>query len=202
VKERETVKKSLLIKGNLGCLTLNAKTAVDLMTPDVETIHDRMTVKEAVAFLTTHGFSAAPVVDCTGKPVGVLSQTDIVKYDYEKVEHVHEAPAPEHRGKLVTQWGERLRGGYQVEAPDDTPVRDIMTPVLFSVEPGTPVPTVVDALLALGVHRLFVLNAGGRVVGVISALDVLRHLCHPDRPRGQRAKARGQKGLSPLTLGL
>ena len=54
--------------------------------------------------------------------------------------------------------------------------RDVMTPAVFSVPPDTPAATVIRRLLALKVHRLFVVDEDGVLVGVISAADVLRHL--------------------------
>jgi CBS domain-containing protein len=51
-----------------------------------------------------------------------------------------------------------------------------MTPAVFSVPPETPVGKVVEEMLALKVHHLFVVDGDGVLVGVISALDVLRHL--------------------------
>src|SRR5690606_26266365 len=50
-------------------LTLSARTAADLMTPSPVSISQHATVKEAAAFLTTRGFSAAPVIDDAGRPV-------------------------------------------------------------------------------------------------------------------------------------
>jgi CBS domain-containing protein len=51
-----------------------------------------------------------------------------------------------------------------------------MTPVVFSVSPEAPARRVVGDMLGLKVHRLFVVGSDGVLVGVISALDVLRHL--------------------------
>jgi CBS-domain-containing membrane protein len=62
---------------------------------------------------------------------------------------------------------------------DGTLVRDLMTPAVFSVAPAAPAAQVVEQLLALRVHRLYVVEEDGTLVGVISALDVLRHL-RPD----------------------
>src|SRR5262245_10865974 len=141
------MKKSPLIQRARGHLILGAETAADLMTPDVQGVPDTMSVKEAAAFLTTRGFSAAPVVADAGQQVGVVSRSDIVRHDYEKVEHVREVPERPIRNRLTARWGERLPAGYHVEAFDDTPVRDIMTPVVYSVQPQTPATTVVDAML-------------------------------------------------------
>jgi CBS domain-containing protein len=51
-----------------GPLTLAAATAADLMTPNPVSIGQNATVKEAVAFLSDRGFSAAPVLDEAAGP--------------------------------------------------------------------------------------------------------------------------------------
>jgi CBS domain-containing protein len=157
-------------------LTLTAETAADLMTPNALAIDADSTVKDAAAFLTTKGISAAPVTDASGRPIGVLSRTDIVKYDYEKVGGVTDVSEHDDWGRLTTPSGEPLPKGFHVEEVDGTRVRDLMTPTVFSVAPEAPARTVVQAMLALQVHRLFVTDGSGNVVGVISATDVLRHL--------------------------
>jgi CBS domain-containing protein len=119
-------------------LTLNAETASDLMTPDPVSIRDVATVREAIALLTDRGFSAAPVIDQTGKPVGVLSRSDILVHDREKIDHVVPVPEYYETSDLATRSGEKLGKGFQVENCDATVVRDIMTPVVFSVPPDAP----------------------------------------------------------------
>jgi CBS domain-containing protein len=59
---------------------------------------------------------------------------------------------------------------------DKTEVRDLMTPVVFSVHLEAPASKVVEEMLTLKVHRLFVVDEIGVLVGVITALDVLRHM--------------------------
>jgi CBS domain-containing protein len=152
------------------------KTAADLMMPNPISVREDASLREAVALLTDKGFSGAPVIDQAGRPVGVLSRTDVLIHEREKVEYV--APEPEyyHRGELTSRSGERLASGFQVERVDTTLVRDVMTPVVFSVPPETPAEQVIEDMLELKVHRLFVVDRSGSLIGVISALDILRHL--------------------------
>jgi len=152
------------------------KTAKDLMTPNPVSIGETATVREAVAMLADKGFSAAPVIDQAGRPVGVLSRADIVVHDREKVEHLTPVPEFYDKSELKTATGESLEWGFEVESPDPSVVGDLMTPVVFSVSPKTPVPRVIKELVALKVHRLFVVDEAGVLVGVISASDLLRHL--------------------------
>jgi CBS domain-containing protein len=159
-----------------GRLTLVTETAAALMTPDPLSIRADASVHEAVSFLTDKGFSAAPVIDRAGRPVGVLSRADIIVYDREKVEYLEPVPEYYEKGTLVAPTGESLQTGFQVEKADSVQVRDLMTPVVFSVSPETPARNVVENMLALKVHRLFVVARDGTLIGVISALDVLKHL--------------------------
>jgi CBS domain-containing protein len=60
----------------------------------------------------------------------------------------------------------------------------MMTPAVFSVLPSTPAARVIADMVALKVHQIYVVDDGGVLIGVISALDVLRHLgiADPRRP--------------------
>src|SRR5215467_11315579 len=83
-------------------LVLVGDTAADLMTPNPVSISANATVHEATTLLIDKGISAAPVIDRAGRPVGVLSRSDILVHDREQVHHV---ASPEYyRGAdLMTQ---------------------------------------------------------------------------------------------------
>jgi CBS domain-containing protein len=103
------------------------------MTPNPLSIGQNATVKEAAAFLSERGFSAAPVIDEAGRPVGVVSRADIVIHHRHKGEYVPAVPDYYEKTDLATRAGEPLPGGSQVESTDQTRVRDIMTAVVFAV---------------------------------------------------------------------
>jgi CBS domain-containing protein len=156
-------------------LTLHAKTAADLMTVDVVSIDQGAPLHSAVATLVDRKFSAAPVTDAAGRPVGVLSMTDVVIHDRNAVAFARPMPDYYVKSDLQEAFGEAA-DGFQVEVADRTPVRDLMTPVVFSVRPETPARQVIDQMLELRVHRLFVIDDDGVLVGVISTIDVMRRL--------------------------
>ena len=168
------MKNSLKTKSSLR-LTLRADTAEDLMTPNPVSIRADAAILEAIALLVDKGFSAAPVIDEAGRPVGVLSKSDILVHDRELVHYLvpREYSAA---SDLRLDSGEALKEGFQIENVDSTPVRDLMTPMVFAVAPDTPASKVVTEMVAQKVHRLFVVDGSGVLVGVISALDVLRVL--------------------------
>jgi CBS domain-containing protein len=149
-------------------MVLCAETAQELMTPNPVSISADAAVGEAVAFLIDKGYSGAPVIDEAGRPIGVLSRTDILVHDRAKT------CVPDYYNRPDVK--ERLPAGFQVENVDRTPVRDLMTPVVFSVRPDATAARVVTDMLDLRVHRLFVVSENSVLVGVISALDILKHL--------------------------
>jgi len=159
-----------------GRLTLTAETAYDLMSPNPVSIEAEATIKEAVSFLVDKGFSAAPVIDQAGRPVGVVSQSDIVVHDREKVDYAPQISNFYERNDIESCNARGLKNGFGIVEVDRTRVQEIMTPVVLSVSASTPAGRVVQEMLKLKVHRLFVVDENGVLIGVISALDILRHL--------------------------
>ena len=152
-------------------LTLRARTAAEIMTANPLSLREDVTLKEAIAFLVDRDLSGAPVIDVAGRPVGVLTQTDVLIHDREEVEHV-DPPETEHGEPLPRS----MYKNFQVERVDATPVRDVMTPAVFCVGLDAPAWAVVENMRKLNVHRLFVVDSDGVMVGVITAMDVIRHL--------------------------
>jgi CBS domain-containing protein len=157
-------------------MILGAKVATDLMTPNPVSIRDSSTVLEAAAFLAARGISAAPVIGEAGRPIGVVSRTDILQHRGRSAVYVVSSPEE----PVLPQDG----AGGELSTPAN--VCDVMTPGVFCVAPDTPVAKVVEKMVALEVRRLFVVDDDGIMVGVVSAVDVLRKL----RRWGQREKGR------------
>lgn len=151
-------------------LSLLADTATELMSPNPVSIRRDATVPEAVALLTDHNFSAAPVIDEAGRPVGVISKSDILVHNREYAAHL--GPVDSHDFNSPTA----RREGFQVELTDPTTVEEIMTPGVFAVRADATAAEVVREMVTLHVHRIFVTDETGTLVGVISTLDVLKRL--------------------------
>ncbi len=135
------------------CMRLGKAKASEMMTANPVSLREEASIADAIELFTRRRISAAPVIDEAGRPVGVLSRTDILVHDREN----KGLSAPQAEGPRMC-------------------VRDIMTPVVFCVSPEAPAHRVVREMVNLKVHRLFVVEDQGTLVGVISVLDVLRHL--------------------------
>ena len=145
-------------------MTLGPATAEDLMSANPISVNAADPIGEATAMLTDRGFSAAPVIDEAGRPLGVVSRADILIHERERFHHLR--PSTDVFGSL----------GFAVEEVDPTRVEDVMTPAVFTVALETPAAQVVRQMCDLHVHQLFVVDPTGSLIGVISALDLVRHL--------------------------
>lgn len=156
-------------------MILEAATAEELMMPNPISIHAGASIQEALALLTDRGFSAAPVIEDAGRPIGVLSRTDLLIHERERGGRL---PLNKNDDFERSHHYHKPREGFEVEVVDPTRVRDIMTPVVFTVLLDTPVHQVIEQMLALRVHHLFVVDDDRALVGVISPHDVLRLMKH------------------------
>jgi predicted transcriptional regulator len=155
-------------------LVLHAETAQDLMTKNPMSIRHDRTIESAAAFLIEKEISAAPVIDDAGRAVGVLSHTDIVRHDSEAGGKRSEESGFYRDVDLRCPPALReITYGPKAKA---VRVSDVMSPVVIEVSTQDPAAAVIARLLALKIHRLFVVDQAGTLVGVISTFDVLRCL--------------------------
>jgi CBS domain-containing protein len=133
-------------------------TAQVMSTPAV-TIDADATAAEAAAVLASSAVGALPVCDGDRRPVGIVTDRDLVV---------------------------RLLG--QDENGDQPALRDVAETPPVVADANEPITAAADRMRRLGVRRLPVV-AHGRVTGVVSRGDLIRHL----PPRAARALHR----LSP-----
>ena len=154
-------------------------TAADVMNRDVLMVREDMTLSELAAFLTEHEITGAPVVDRKGKPVGVVSVTDMA----ESYSAPEDSPRQDrHHQYFAHGWEGRVNAdelrGIHVEG-EGRLVADIMTPTVFTVPEETPVSQIAKTMIAGRIHRLLVTRKE-RIVGIVTTLDLLRLLCQED----------------------
>ncbi len=122
----------------------------EIMTTEITTVRDDMTVADAVVTLADAHVSGVPVLNAKLKFVGVLSTTDVL----DAASEAEDAAA---REALFA----------------NTLVRDIMTPRPKTIAPDDRVKDAAQQMLYLEVHRLFV-EYEGELAGVISQSDIVR----------------------------
>lgn len=158
-------------------LELQATTVEEVMTDSPLSIHESSSAQEAIKLFSEHKFSAAPVINEVGHPVGVISKSDLL---FRLL-----SPRPQQSldedwfecGNILTSEPEMdvVIHSHQLER---TTIGDLMTPMVVSVSPDDAVEHAIGVLTTRNIHRLFVVDRDNVLVGVLSATDVLKHL-HP-----------------------
>ncbi|MEF8816607.1 MAG: CBS domain-containing protein [Salinibacter sp.] len=156
---------------------MSLPTARDLMTDRVLTAQADWSLQELASFFTEHSISGAPVISDYGGVIGVVSVTDIARYDSEassetEEEAEREEPPAFYLGDADVRDDEALNA---LRGRPQATVRDIMMPAVFTVEEDAPIHEVADRMVRAQIHRLFVVHAGTKrdIAGLISAIDVL-----------------------------
>lgn len=152
--------------------------AKDVMTGGVITLRRGLTLREALELLSGERISGAPVVDESGKPVGVLSVSDIILFQIGKARRRMRRSfyyaLPDYKGDM----GKYEFEGVPEEILDSATVGGSMTQDLIIVAPDTPLVEVAETMVRERIHRVIVVE-NDRVVGVISALDMARAIAQP-----------------------
>jgi CBS-domain-containing membrane protein len=144
---------------------LETLAAADLMSSDPISVQQDAAVYDVLVLMTERRINAAPVINDAGRPVGVLSMSDVLIHDRELADFRR---ARERRSAAI--------GSREPDVRDGSSVGDLMTPTVITVGLETPAPVVVEKMIAMKVHQLFVADPMGTLAGVITPLDVLRKL--------------------------
>jgi len=142
--------------------TLFELTAEDLMSRDVVCLPSATSLRTAARLLVEAGVSGAPVVDEQGRCLGVLSKTDLARF-------VAQGEAPDHEDEMFADWQladvERLPGDE---------VGRYLTRVAVTASLTTPIAELAALMADARVHRVLITDPRGKILGIVSSLDVLR----------------------------
>ena len=151
-------------------------TVSSIMQRDVLSAEDSWPLHRLARFLTDNQISGAPVTSEDGELIGVVSLTDIVRYDSmpESRAEVHDT----HEYYLHTlemQVTQEEATGFHAEQESSATVRDLMTPMIFEVDENASIEEVADTMVKGHIHRLFVTH-NKKISGVVTALDMVEVL--------------------------
>lgn len=155
--------------------------ATSIMAHALHVLRVDDSLASAAALFLAERISGAPVVDATGKCVGVLSVTDLAGAEGRvKVERERNAAEdPFHSGLVLPMkiYEERLAEFESRTAPASAqPVSRFMSRHLLSVHEDATLEEVVLKMLVAHVHRVLVFDDDDRLKGLISTTDVLMAL--------------------------
>ena len=153
------------------------------MTTSVVAARKDASFKEMAAMLRSRRISAFPVVDDAGRVIGVVSAGDLL---------VKEA---------VNADGSSLLAAIRHLREDDKSAGitagDLMTQPAITIGPDAPVEEAARLMYDRRVKRLPVVNPAGRLLGIISRVDVLAVFSRPDTEIRQEILRQVLPGIGP-----
>lgn len=164
----------------------------NVMTRDVVFVNDRTPYKEIVRVLLTSGVSAVPVLDARSHVIGVVSEADLLEKQADLVEGFARPR------DLLTRRGR----GAQAKARAVT-AAGLMTAPAVTVDPREDVAHAARLMRRHGVKRLPVVDAHGRLIGIVSRGDLLKPYLRSDdeiRATVVRHVLAGEMCIDPLSV--
>ena len=147
--------------------------ARDIMTREVITALPETPIAELSRTLENRKIGGVPVVDEDGRLVGIVTQSDLV----ERARELELPPAINILDfHVYLQIPSQLL--KRVERMLGATVGEVMSPKPVTVSPETPVPQVAALMAKQKMHTLPVLE-GGKIVGIIGKIDIIRALGKP-----------------------
>ncbi len=160
-------------------------TVADVMSTDLVVATTTTPYKELIRSMRQHRVNALPVVDADHHLVGIVTQTDLaLKQEYRPT-----GPTPFLEG---TEQRHRRRKAAATVA------EECMSRQVTVVGPDTAVPSAARLLHRDGVHHLPVVDADGRLVGIVTRSDLLGVFLRPD----DEIRAGIRTGVLEMTLNL
>jgi len=140
--------------------------AKEIMTRDPVTCLPQTPIEELCETLRRENINGAPVVDESGRLVGIVSQDDVI---FRKGRPNEETQPPRDIRDLFQ------RGFASIAESDAGPRRvdDIMTREVISADEETPVEQLCRIMWERRIHRIPI-TRNGKLSGIVSALDLCK----------------------------
>lgn len=145
--------------------------AKDIMVKKVITINKEASVHELSEMLVKYNISGVPVVNEKGDIVGIATEGDLIVQDAD----LH---FPRYFKLLdsIIYLESLNKFKRNLKKYLGTKVEDIMTSKVKTVRTDTPVNEIADIMMRDNINRVPVLNARGKLVGIITRADIVKSM--------------------------
>ena len=154
--------------------TLTMLTAGEVMSSSVLTVPQYWSLKQLIDFFDQHKINGAPVMGESGNLVGVVSLSDILKFD-SRAHSINENPTTQFYYNNMDGASPEQLGLVGGDVHTQHQVSEIMTAHVVSVDASTPLTEVAALMCKNKIHRVFV-TSDNELNGVLSTLDILNRV--------------------------
>lgn len=162
--------------------SLSSLCARDIMHGNLLTVYEGWTIHRLAEFFIHRQISAAPVIASDHELVGVVSVSDIVRFNTMDEEQRGDALRNLYRDSCGQEINEADLRAWVKTADRNCTVHQIMVPEVITVDEAASLGSVVAKLIEHHIHRVFV-TENNKITGVITTMDALQalheHIVYP-----------------------
>lgn len=163
----------------------------EVMTRKVVTLTNKMSVAEAWDRMLKHLIKAMPVLDSHGKVVGMLTDEDLLE----------RAGLEQHLSVAERLDEQTLQAEFTALKRSPLKVADVMTSPAIVIRDNESLGVAASLMAGHGIKRLPVLDENGKLVGVLSRVDVLRQvLSEESKKRAAKAPVGAARTVGDIML--
>ena len=146
------------------------KTASDIMTQDVVTVNKNQPIGDLSKIFIENHFNGVPVLDNTGKVVGVVTQGDLIEQNKNL-----------HIPTVIALFDAVLFLESEKKFEDDlkkltgSKIEDIYHKNLITVSPDTDLNEIITLMAEKDIHTIPVLD-GDKLIGIIGKRNIIREM--------------------------
>jgi len=143
-------------------------TAKDIMSSNITTVTLDMPISEVAGIFHDNVISGAPVVDDTGKLIGIITESDLIdqnkKFHIPTVVAIFDAVVYLESLKTFEKELQKMTGSK---------VKDLYTKDVFSVNMATPINEIATLMADRHFHTIPVLD-GDKLIGIVGKDDIIK----------------------------
>ena len=136
----------------------------EVMTKEVITISSEASLKEAGELFKTKRVGGVPVVDGSGKVIGVITITDMMKI----LGHIYDLKERERKDTPEVMISEMYE-----EEKQNAKVSDVMTQDVYVLNEERSIEEVMRLMFRNKVHTIPITNNDGKLIGIIGRHDLI-----------------------------
>lgn len=148
-------------------------TAADVMSPQPLMAYEGWSIKRLTEFFIKNNISGAPVIASDHSLVGVVTLSDIVKFDSKTKQEKSKLLDEVYAEFVGTYYDDSIKEELLSRADETCTVNKVMTPNVVQVDEKANLQEVAYIMLQHGIRRIFVSNFG-IISGVISTSNILK----------------------------
>ncbi len=149
---------------------------IDLMSKEVLCVYEGWTIQRLAEFFLKNNISGAPVIASDHELVGVVSVSDIFRFENSDEDTKSEALRRCYRDSTGIDIASREDlVNWSKNSQTSCTVHQIMANEVISVGIDSKLSEISGTMVENDIHRVFV-TENEKIVGIVSALDVLRKL--------------------------